>query len=150
MAATTDIKRARWPRDLKVFALLAALWAAALTARIVMRDVTHYSQMSLEAVLFGMKFDGFPARLVLVGQAMAASTLALGLATERRWGLLLALVYMLEVVVSNLIFMMAYMDDLAQGSNVRFAGLIGIVAVVVLLYLWIRGCDLLWDENRRG
>jgi hypothetical protein len=150
MAATTDIKRARWPRDLKVFALLAALWAAALTARIVIRDVTHYSQMPLEAVLFGMKFDGYPARLVLVAQAMAASTLALGLAAERRWGLLLALVYMLEVVVSNLIFMMTYMDDLAQGRNVRLAGLVGIVSVVILLYLWIRGRDLLWDENRCG
>jgi hypothetical protein len=149
MAATTDIKRARWPRDLKIFALLAALWAAALTARIVMRDVTYYSQAPLEAVLLGMKFDGYPARLVLVAQAMAVSTLAIGLAAERGWGLLLALVYMLEVVVSNLIFMMTYMDDLAQGRSVRISGLTGIVSVLILLYLWIRARDLLFDENQR-
>jgi hypothetical protein len=42
------------------------------------------------------------------------------------------------------------MDDLAQGRNVRLAGLVGIVSVVILLYLWIRGRDLLWDENRCG
>jgi hypothetical protein len=149
MAATTDIKRARWPRDLKVFAMLAALWAAGLIARIVMRDVTYHSQIPLEAILLGMKFDGFPARLVLVGQAMAISTMALGLAAERRWGLLLALIYMLEVVVSNLIFMMTYMDDLAQGRNVRISGLVGIVSVVIFLYLWIRARDLLLDENPR-
>jgi hypothetical protein len=149
MAATTDTKRARWPRDLKIFALIAALWAAALTARIVMRDVTYYSQAPLEAVLLGMKFDGYPARLVLVAQAMAVSTLAIGLAAERRWGLLLALVYMLEVVVSNLIFMMTYMDDLSQGRSVRISGLTGIVSVLILLYLWIRARDLLFDENPR-
>jgi hypothetical protein len=147
MAATNDIKRARWPRDLKMFALLAALWAAALIARIVIHDVTYHSQIALEAILLGMKFDAFPARLVLVGQAMVASTLAIGLAAERRWGLLLALIYMLEVVASNLIFMMTYMDDLAQGRNVRLAGFVGIVSVVILLYLWIRGHDLLWDET---
>jgi hypothetical protein len=149
MAATTDTKRTGWPRDLKVFALLAALWAAALTARIVVRDVTYHSQTPLEAILLGIKFDGYPARLVLVAQAMAASTLALGLAAERRWGLLLALIYMLEVVISNLIFMMTYMDDLAQGRNVRISGLVGIVSVVILLYLWIRARDLLLDENPR-
>jgi hypothetical protein len=74
--------------------------------------------------------------------------LAIGLAAERRWGLLLALVYMLGVVVSNLIFMMTYMDDLAQGRSVRISGLTGIVSVLILLYLWIRARDLLFDENQ--
>jgi len=150
MAATTDITRARWPRDLKVFALLTAIWAAWLTARIVMRDVTYYAQAPIEAVLLGMKFDGFSARLVLAGQATAAATLALGLAAERRWGLAFALACMLEVVVSNLIFMMTYMDVIAEGRNVRLAGLVGIVAVLILLYLWIRARDLLLEENPPG
>lgn len=149
MAATTDSKRARWPRDLKIFALLAALWAAALTAQIAIRDVMYYSQPPLQAVLLGMKFDGYSARLVLVAQAMVVFTLALGIAAERRWGLLLALIYMFEVVVSNLIFMMTYMDDLSQGRNVRISGLVGIVSVLVLLYLWIRARDLLFDRNPR-
>jgi hypothetical protein len=145
MAATTDIKRARWPRDLKVFALLAALWAAGLIARIVMRDVTYHSQLPLEAILLGMKFDGFPARLVLVVQAMAISTMALGLAAEKRWGLVVALLYMLEVVASRLIFMTSYIDDLSQLHNVLTSGLLGIGSVLILLYLWIRGRDLLFE-----
>jgi hypothetical protein len=145
MAATTDIKRARWPRDLKVFALLAALWAAFLTARIVMRDLTDYSQLPLEAVLFGIKLDGYSARLVLLAQAMAASTSALGLAAERRWGLVLAILYMTEVVLSNLIFMMTYMYDLSQGRSVRTSGLIGIAAVLILLYLWMRARKVFFE-----
>ena len=150
MPATTDSIRARWPRDLKIFALFAALWAAWLTARIVMRDVTYYAQTPLDAILLGMKFDGYAARLVLVMQAMAASILSLGLATEKRWGLAFALLCLLEVVVSNLIFMVAYMNDLAQGGNVRLSGLRGIVAVLILLYLWIRGRDLLLKESPPG
>jgi hypothetical protein len=146
MAATTDIKRARWPRDLKLFALLTAIWAAWLTARIVMRDVTYYAE-PLEAVLLGMKFDGFSARLVLALQAIAAATLALGLAAERRWGLFFALACLLEVVASNLIFMTAYMDDIAEWRRVRLAGVLGIIAVLILLYLWIRARDLLLEEN---
>jgi hypothetical protein len=147
MAATTDITRARWPRDLKLFALLTAIWAAWLTARIVMRDVTYYAQAPIEAVLLGMRFEGLSARLVLAAQAMAAATLALGLAAERRWGLRFALACVLEVVVSNLIFMTVYMDDIAEGRNVRLAGLVGIAAVLILLYLWVRGRGLLIDEN---
>lgn len=147
MAAITDIKPARWPRDLKAFALLAAIWAAWLTARIVMRDVTYYAQAPIEAVILGMKFDGLAARLVLAVQAIAVATLALGLAAERRWGLRFALLCLFEVVVSNLIFMMAYMDDIAEGRNVRLAGIIGISSVLLLLYLWVRARDLLQDEN---
>jgi hypothetical protein len=147
MAATSDIKHARWPRDLKVFALLAAIWAAWLTARIVLRDLTWYVQAPIEAVLLGIKFDGFPARLILAVQAIAVATLALGLAAERTWGLLFALACLFEVIVSNLIFMTNYMDDLAEGSSVRIAGVFGIAAVVILLYLWIRARDLLLKEN---
>jgi hypothetical protein len=144
--ASTHIVRPRWPRDLKFFALIAALWAAALTGKMVLRDVAEYSPLQLEAVLFGIKFDGYPAHLVVAAQAMAIFSLAIGLAAERRWGLLLAFGYLLQVVLSNLIFMMTYMGDIGQGSNVRGAGLAGIVAVLGLLYLWIRARSLLFVD----
>lgn len=147
MSAATQSLRARWPRDLKAFAFFAALWAVWLTARMVMRDVTYYSQMPLEAILLGMRFEGYIARVVLVLQAMAAATLALGLAAEKRWGLAFAFACMFEVVLSNLVFMTTYMDDLSQGSNVRLAGLRGIIAVLILLYLWVRGRELLLDDG---
>ena len=149
MGVDTDTKRARWPRDLKIFALLAALWAAGLTARIVIRDVTYYTAMPLEAILFGIRFDGYPARFAVIAQAMAATAAAIGLNHERRWGLMLALIYMLEMVASNLIFMTTYMDNLAEGRNVRLSGLVGIVSVLILLYLWIRARDLLLDQRPR-
>ena len=128
--ATTHIVRPRWPRDLKFFALIAALWAAALTGKMVLRDVTEYSPLQVEAVMFGIKFDGYPAHLVVAVQAMAIFSLAIGLAAERRWGLLLAFGYLLEVVLSNFIFMLTYMGDIGQGSNVRGAGLIGISSMM--------------------
>jgi hypothetical protein len=144
--ATTRIARPRWPRDLKIFALIAALWAAVLTGKMVMRDIIEYSPLQLEAVLFGVKFDGYPAHLVVAVQAMAVFSLAIGLAAERRWGLVLAFGYLLEVVLSNLIFMMTYMGDIGQGGSVRSAGLFGIVAVLALLYLWIRARELLFVD----
>jgi hypothetical protein len=150
MAVANDIKRTRWPRDLKIFASLAALWAIGLMARVVVRDVMGYSHTQLETTLLGMRFDGYAARSALLAQASAAFTVAIGLAAERRWGLVLALIYMLEMVASNLIFMTTYMDDLGQGRNVRLAGLIGIVSVAVLLYLWIRARDLWSDDRPRG
>jgi hypothetical protein len=142
--ATTHLVQPRWPRDLKLFAIVAGLWAAALTGRMVLRDVADYSPLQVEAILFGMKFDGYAAHLVLALKATAIFSLAIGLAAERRWGLLLAFGYMLEVVMSSLIFMMTYMGDIGQGSNVRLAGLTGIIAVLCLLYLWIRGRYLLF------
>jgi hypothetical protein len=142
--APTRFERPRWPRDLKLFALLAAMWAAVLTGKMVLRDVIDYSPLQLQAVFFGIKVDGYAAHLVLALRAMAVFTTAIGLAAERRWGLLLAFGYLIEVVMSNLIFMMTYMNDLGQGSRVRFAGLIGIIAVLCLLYLWIRARHLLF------
>jgi hypothetical protein len=149
MATTIDSvnesKRARWPRDLKIFALLAALWAAGLTGRVVVRDLASYAQAPLEAILFGMRFDGYPARFAIIAQAMVAATTAIGLNHRRKWGLMLALIYMLEMVASNLIFMTTYLGDLTEGSSVRLSGLVGIVSVMVLLYLWIRARDVLFE-----
>jgi hypothetical protein len=81
--------------------------------------------------------------MVLMAQAMVGFTIALAVAAERRWGLRLALIFMIEVVASNLIFMLRYMNDLSQGSRVRISGLTGIIAVLILLYLWIRVREIL-------
>jgi hypothetical protein len=50
-------------------------------------------------------------------------------------------------VFSRLIFMTAYLDDLSQAHNVRTSGLLGMGSVLILLYLWIRARDLLFDET---
>ncbi len=147
MPDTTDPKTSRWPRDLKVFAFFSAVWAAGLTARILIRDAADYPQPPLEAIVVGMQFAGYSARVALVVQAVAFSAFAIGIAAERKWGLVLALFCMLEVAFSNLIFMTAYMWDLAQARNVRTSGWIGIATVLILLYLWIRSRELLFGPD---
>ncbi len=149
MTATTDIRRTQWPRDLKAFAFLSALWAIALTARIVMREAT-LSAMSLEAIGLGMRFEGFAAVLVLAAQAMAISTMAIGLASEGRWGLWFAFLYLFEVVISRLVFMSSHLNDFSQLHNVRTSGFLGIGSVLILLYLWIRARDLLFEKSPRA
>jgi len=147
MAAGTDTRRARWPRDLKLFGWLMGFWAAAIFAQIVLSDMT-YSAMPFEAIALGLKFEGIAARVAMAAQAMALSTAAIGLVAERRWGLWFAITYIMQVALSRLVFMTAYMDDLAEARNVRSSGLLGIAAVLILLYLWIRARDLMWDRAR--
>jgi len=130
--------------------MVSALWAIALTARMLLRDIVDSSALESEAVLFGMKFDGYPAHLVLAVQAMAAFSIAIGIAAERAWGLMLAFAYLLEAVMSKLVFMITYLNDIGQGSSVRRAGIVGIGAVLALLYLWIRARKLLFIDARAG
>jgi hypothetical protein len=147
MSDTTDLNTSPWPRDLKIFALFSALWAAGLTARILVRDSAYYPGAPMEAVVAGIQFGGYSASLVLIAQAMTFSVFAIGIAAERKWGLVLALFYMLEIAFSNLIFMAANIWDFTQGRNVRNSGWIGIAAVLILLYLWIRSRELLFGPD---
>ena len=75
-------------------------------------------RVPLEAVLLGIKFDGFSARLVLAAQAMAVCDLRAGARGGTTMGVCDSRFSMLfEVVVSNLIFMLTYMDDLSAGAQ---------------------------------
>ena len=149
MTATAEIGRTRWPRDLKFVGWLMGFWAAALLAQIVLSDVT-YSAMPFEAIAIGIKFQGLAGRIAMAAQAMALSTAAIGLVAERRWGLWFAIVYIMEVALSRLIFMTAYLDDFAEARSVRSSGYLGIAAVLILLYLWIRARDLIWDSGAQS
>ena len=136
-----------WPRDLKIFALVCAVWTAGLIGRVVVSDNSYYPEGPVQAMMIGMKFSGPIARLALVVQAVVVATFAVGISLEQKWALVLALLCMLEVVTSHLIFMVAYMRDFSQATNVRISGLIGMLGVMVLLYLWIRSRDLLFDQR---
>ena len=145
-SSTNRIERHGLPRDLKAFALLAAFWALALIAQIVISDLT-YSPEPLEAIALGMRFEGFAARVAMAAQAMVIATMVIGLLAERSWGLWFGIIYMLEVALSRLVFMTSYLDDFSEARNVRISGVLGIGAVLILLYLWIRVRDLLWDQH---
>jgi hypothetical protein len=130
-----------WPTDLKIFASLSAVWAVALMARVIAREVIFGTP--IQAVIGGMKFYGDGASMVLLIEAAIFATFAIGIATEQRWGLMLALFYLAEVVISHLVFVITYFHDLGESAHVRFAAAEGPAVVLILLYVWIRSRDLL-------
>lgn len=146
--AMSDQATDRWPRDLKLFALLCALWAAGLIARLLIDDTMDLSGVPLESVIGGMKFYSSGARAVTLVQAAVFFAVAIGIAWERKYGLALALLYLAQAVMSHLIFMLAYMDDLTQLSKVKDAAAGGMISVLILLYVWIRSRELLFGAGR--
>ena len=137
--------QAAWPFDLRVFAAMAALWAMCLT----IRAFVHVGEIAvvdpIATILGGMRFDGDAARLVLIVEAGIFGAIAIGVFARRRWGLLLALCYMIQVVMSHLAFAIAYLPIRSEWINVRVIASEGPMMVLITLYLWIRACDLIFD-----
>ncbi|HEY6394850.1 MAG TPA: hypothetical protein VIX12_05485 [Candidatus Binataceae bacterium] len=100
----------------------------------------------MQAVVGGMKFFGDQARIVLTVQAVFFLTFALGIVARRRWGLLLALFYMAEVVLSHLVFILVYFTYPGESFHVRMAAVEGPSMVLITLYLWIRSKDLIFKR----
>ena len=71
--------------------------------------------------------------------------IAIGVLARRRWGLLLALCFMVQVVMSNLAFVIAYLPIRSEWMSVRLAASEGPMMVMITLYLWIRATDLIFD-----
>jgi hypothetical protein len=141
----TDV-RERWPLDLKIFAALCIAWAAVLAIRVLLQPGLGRAGDMIQAVIFGYKFYGLPARVVLIVQASIYASFGLGILAQRRWALVLALAYMLEVIASHFVFVIANMDVPGQEIHVKIASAEGPVMVLIALYLWIRGRDLLFGE----
>jgi len=139
--------QAAWPFDLRVFAAMAGLWAMCL----VLRAFVHVGEIAvvdpIETILAGMRFNGDAARLVLIVEAGIFGAIAIGVFARRRWGLLLALCYMVQVVMSHLAFSIAYLPIRSEWINVRVIASEGPMMVLITLYLWIRACDLIFDPH---
>jgi hypothetical protein len=142
----SDPPQARWPFDLRVFAVMSALWAACLAVS----TFVHVGEMEVVdpvvTIFGGVRFSGEDARLVLIVEAGIFAMIALGVFTHRRWGLLLALCYMVQVVMSHLAFVVAYLPFPSEWMHVRAVASEGPIVVLVTLYLWIRACDLIFDS----
>jgi len=136
-----------WPFDLRVFAALAGLWALCL----VMRAFVHLGDLDvvdpIETIFAGMRFNGDDARVVLIVEAGIFGAMAIGVFARRRWGLLLALCYMVQVVMSHLAFVIAYLPIRSEWMSVRVVASQGPMMVLITLYLWIRACDLIFDSE---
>ena len=139
---SADAKRP-WPGDLRIFGMLAALWAVLLVVRALFQEDVLLTN-PLEAVIAGLKFHGQNARVVLLLEAAVFWSAGMGIVAERRWALLLALGYMFEVVLSHLVFITAHLSDRAELAHVRRAAIEGPSVVLIALYLWIRSNDLIF------
>ena len=127
--------------------MVCGLWALclALSASLPAIDVDLVDP--IETIFAGVRFNGYDARLVLIVEAGIFAAIAVGIFFHRRWGLLLGLWYMVEVVMSHLAFVIAYLPMRSEWENVRAVASQGPMVVLITLYLWIRACDLIFDPQ---
>lgn len=125
---------------------MAGLWAMCLA----LRAFVHIGDLNLvdpiETIFAGVRFDGDAARVVMLVEAGIFAAIAIGVFARRRWGLLLALCYMAQVVMSHLAFVIAYLPIRSEWMNVRVVASQGPMMVLIALYLWIRACDLIFNS----
>ena len=140
----TDPLRVEWPFDLRVFAVIAGLWGLCLVLSAFVSAANVDLVDPIETIFAGIRFNGDDARVVLIVQAVIFMAMAIGVFLHRRWGLLLALCYMAEVVMSHLAFVIAYLPMRQEWENVRAVASQGPMLVLITLYLWMRAYDLIF------
>jgi hypothetical protein len=145
----SDPSHAVWPFDLRVFAVVAGLWSLCLAiSALIPVPVADIELVDpIETIFAGVRFAGYDARIVLIVQAGIFAAIAIGVFFHHRWGLLLALFYMVEVVMSHLAFVIAYLPIHSEWENVRAVASQGPMVVLITLYLWIRAYDLIFDSQ---
>jgi hypothetical protein len=137
----------RWPLDLKIFAALCVAWSVGLVVRVLTQGGLGSAADPAQAVVFGYKTYGLQARLVLLAQSSVYAFCGLGILGQKRWGLVAALLYMSQVVIGHLAFVLLNLQVPGQEIHVKIAAAEGPVMVLILLYLWIRSRDLLFEER---
>lgn len=140
--------RVRWPFDLRVFALLAGAWAVCLSLSAFVPIGEMDVVDPVETIFAGIRFNGYDARLVLIIESGIFMMIAIGVFAHRRWGLLLALCMMVQVVMSHLAFVIAYLPIRSEWKTVRAVASQGPMMVLITLYLWIRAYDLIFEPER--
>ena len=133
-----------WPLDLRIFAVVAGLWSVCLAISAIMPVANVELVDPIETIFAGVRFNGDDARVVLLVQAIIFAAIAIGIFARRRWGLLLALCYMVEIVMSHLAFVIAYLPIHSELDNVRAVASQGPMMVLITLYLWMRAYDLIF------
>lgn len=140
-------RKIAWPIDLRICGLIAALWAIYLAHSALTGDPIFTVAEPIHAVLGGLLFYGYQARIALLIEAAIFWAIAVGLVAGQRWGLVLALFFMAEEVMSRLVFILAYLNNRAEWYHVHMAANEGPIVVIVTLYLWIRASDLIFATS---
>ena len=137
----------KWPFDLFVFAAMSGLWAVCLMLTVLAHANDVGMVDPLETVFAGVRFDGADTQVVVMIEAGIFAAISIGIFARWSWGLLLALVYMAEVVISHLVFVIAYLPFRLEVMSVRATALQGPMLVMITLYLWIRSHDLIFKTH---
>jgi hypothetical protein len=137
MAADAD----RRPQDLQIFAGLCVLWSAVLMARAIFN--LSAGGAPIEDVIFGVKFHGDRARVTMALQAVIIAAFGIGILMRRSWGLILALLYMAQVVAGHVIFITSNLGVESQRIHVKIALAEAPMVLLIALYVVYRACPLL-------
>jgi hypothetical protein len=141
--------RHRWPLDTRFFAIALAIWACYL----LYRAIFSQGELALGDALMlfaGLKLYSDAARFALLAEASIFFAIALGIFSERRWAMLLALGLAADVVLSHLLFVAFNLHNPVKLTSVRAKAMQGPALVAIALYLWIRSKTLVfgWTETR--
>ena len=131
----------RWPRDFQIFAGLCVLWSVVLMARALFN--LSAGGVRIEDVIFGVKFYGDHARVTMALQAVVIAAFGIGILMRRSWGLILALLYMAQVVIGHVIFITSNLSVESQHIHVKIASIESPVILLIALYVWYRSRPLL-------
>jgi hypothetical protein len=132
-----------WPRDLQAFAMASLLWGGFLLVRAIFALRAGATAVPFEDVFLGVKFYGDHARVTMALQAIIFVTFAIGILMHKRWGLILALLYMAQVVIGHVIFIVSNLGVESQRIHVKIASIESPVVLLIALYIWYRARPLL-------
>jgi hypothetical protein len=141
MAAEGD----SFPRDFRIFAGICVLWSLVLFVRSIFN--LSGGGVPIEDVIFGIKFHGDQARLTMALQAVVIGAFGIGILMRRRWGTILATLYMAQVVIGHVIFITSNWNVDAQRIHVKIASAESPVVLLIALYVWYRSRPLLREES---
>jgi hypothetical protein len=132
-----------WPRDLQAFAMASLLWGGFLLVRAIFALRAGAPTVPFEDVFLGVKFYAEHARVTMALQAIIFVTFAIGILMHKRWGLILALLYMAQVIAGHVIFIASNLGVESQRIHVKIASIESPVVLLIALYIWYRARPLL-------
>jgi hypothetical protein len=131
----------RSPLDFRIFAGLCILWSAVLLARSVFN--LSAGGVPIEDVIFGVKFHGNEARVTMTLQAIIIAAFGIGILMRQRWGGILAILYMAQVIAGHVIFITSNLGVESQRPHVKIASLESPVVLLIAIYVWYRARPLI-------
>jgi hypothetical protein len=132
-----------WPRDLQAFAMATLFWGGFLLVRAIFALRAGAPAVPFEDVLFGVKFYADQARVTMALQAIVFIAFAIGILMHHRWGLILALLYMAQVIAGHVIFIVSNVGVESQRIHIKIAAIESPIVLLIALYVWYRARPLI-------